>query len=200
MAHHMRLKVIAEGVETEAQLAYLRKHGCDEVQGYFFSRPLPADEFDALLRQDMYFPAAITAARNGKRTLLIVDDEPNVLLALSRILSEEGYRILTAASAYEGLELLARNDIQVVLSDQRMPQMSGAEFMGRVKVLHPDTVRIILSGHSDLESVTRAINEGAIYKFLDKPWDDDLLRGHIHESFRNYEKIIRSRVEHNSGP
>ncbi|NVN91029.1 MAG: EAL domain-containing protein [Desulfuromonadales bacterium] len=199
MAHRMRLKVIAEGVETEAQLGYLRKHDCDEVQGFFFSRPLPADEFAAFLKKGIHFPVAEVNAYNEERTLMIVDDEPNIILALRRVLFDEGYRILSAGNAHEGLELLARENIQVVLSDQRMPGMTGAEFLGRVKVLHPATVRIVLSGYADLETVTRAVNEGAVYRFLDKSWDDDLLRGDIRDAFRNYEEIIRPRQERGSG-
>ena len=193
IAHRMRLRVIAEGVETEAQLGYLRKHGCDEIQGYLFSRPLPAEEFAALLRQGRCLESALDAGAEETRTLLVVDDEPYILLALQRVLSEEGYRILTATSAHEGLELLAREDIQVVLSDQCMPQMSGTEFFGLVKVLHPDTVRVVLSGYADLETVMRAVNEGAVFKFLAKPWDDDLLRGHIRDSFSNYKHIFQAR-------
>lgn len=191
MAHRMRLRVIAEGVETEAQLGYLRKHGCDEIQGYFLSRPLPAEEFAALLRQGRFLTAGPSRETGELRTLLIVDDEPNILSTLQRVLVDEGYRILTANDAYQGLELLAKESIQVVLSDQRMPRMSGTEFLGRVKVLHPATIRIILSGHADLETVTRAINEGAVYKFLDKPFDVELLRGHIRDSFRNYDDRFR---------
>lgn len=194
MAHRMRLKVIAEGVETEAQLSYLRRHGCDEIQGYFFSPPLSATEFAGLLQRGIHVPL-LDEAHSAERTLLIVDDVPNIILSLQRVLSEEGCRILTAASAHAGLDLLARENIQVVLSDQRMPDMSGIEFMGRVKVLHPDTVRIVLSGYADLETVTRAVNEGTVYKFLDKPWDDDLLRGNIRDAFRTYEETVRPRQE-----
>jgi len=195
MAHRMRLKVIAEGVETEGQLGYLRKHGCDEFQGFLFSRPLPAEDFALLLRQGTCLAAATAAAGGEAATLLIVDDEPNILMLLQLVLSDQGYRVLTAGGAHEGLELLARENIQVVLSDQRMPQMSGTEFLGRVKVLHPDTVRIVLSGYADLETVTRSVNEGAVFKFLDKPWKDESLRKQIQDAFRHHEEIIHSRRE-----
>jgi DNA-binding NtrC family response regulator len=74
--------------------------------------------------------------------------------------------------------------VQVILSDQRMPEMSGTEFFSRVRQLYPDTIRIVLTGYTDLDSVTGAINRGAIYKFLTKPWDDDLLREQVREAFR----------------
>lgn len=83
--------------------------------------------------------------------------------------------------------LLAQNPVGVILSDQRMPEMTGTEFLRRVKLLYPDTVRMVLSGYTDLNSVTDAINEGAVYKFLTKPWDDVLLRANIQEAFQHYE-------------
>lgn len=121
------------------------------------------------------------------RTLLLVDDEPSMVSALQRVLRRDGYRILSATSAAEGLELLALNEVQVIVSDQRMPQMSGTEFLGRVKEMYPDTIRIVLSGYTELKSITDAINRGAIYKFLTKPWEDDPLREHIREAFIHYE-------------
>jgi len=121
------------------------------------------------------------------RTLLLVDDEPNIVSALKRTLRRDGYSILTASSAEEGLSLLAGNKIGVIISDQRMPHMTGADFLRKVKALYPKTLRLVLSGYTELESVTSAINEGAIYKFLTKPWDDDQLRDNIREAFEYYE-------------
>jgi DNA-binding NtrC family response regulator len=118
---------------------------------------------------------------------LLVDDEVNVLRALSRLLRRDNYRILTAESPFEAFELLALNKVQVVISDQRMPAMNGTEFLSKVKDLHPETVRIVLSGYTDLQTVTDAINHGAIYRFLTKPWEDDALRETIREAFRRYE-------------
>jgi len=122
-----------------------------------------------------------------ERTLLLVDDDADIGAALNRLLRQEGYKILCARSGMEGLELLARNEVQVVVSDQRMPEMTGVEFLGRVKDLYPKTVRIILSGYADLSSVTDAINRGAIYKFLTKPWDNEALCANVLEAFRHFE-------------
>ena len=80
--------------------------------------------------------------------------------------------------------MLAANVVDVIVSDQRMPGMIGADFLRAAKVRYPDTIRIMLSGYTELQSVTDAVNEGAIYKFLTKPWDDEQLRGHIAEAFR----------------
>jgi diguanylate cyclase (GGDEF)-like protein/PAS domain S-box-containing protein len=183
MARSLNLSVLAEGVETEAQASFLRGRRCDSMQGYLFSRPLPPDEFAPLLLGNKRLPLA-DLPREAVQTLLLVDDEPNILNSLSRLLRREGYAILTATSPLEAFELLAKHPTQVVVSDQRMPEMSGTEFLSRVRQLYPDTVRLVLTGYTDLESVTGAINRGAIYKFLTKPWDDDQLREQIREAFR----------------
>ncbi len=117
-------------------------------------------------------------------TLLLVDDEANILSALRRLLRQDGYTLLTAGSGAEGLEVLERQPVDVILSDQRMPGMSGVEFLRQAKAMRPDTIRMVLSGYTELESITNAINEGAIFKFLTKPWDDDQLRAIIAEAFQ----------------
>ena len=122
-----------------------------------------------------------------ERTLLLVDDEENIVAALTRLLRGSGYRILRAYSGKEGLELLANNHVGVIVSDQRMPEMTGVEFFSRVKELYPKTMRIILSGYADLDSVKEAINRGAIYKFFTKPWDAEALCATVHEAFEHYE-------------
>jgi DNA-binding NtrC family response regulator len=153
------------------------------MQGYLFSRPLPAAEFEQLLAGKKHLQLTDKSPEK-MQTLLIVDDEPNILTSLSRLLRREGFNILTATSPSAAFEHLAKNTVQVILSDQRMPEMSGTEFFSRVRQLYPDTIRIVLTGYTDIDSVTGAINRGAIYKFLTKPWDDDLLREQIREAFR----------------
>lgn len=198
MAHRMRLRVVAEGVETVAQCGYLRRNGCDEMQGFLFSKPLSAGEFAQLLWQGDSLP--VPDEPGDLRTLLIVDDEPHVLSALQRLLADEGYRILAAADAKEGLRLLAENRVQVIISDQRMPGMSGIDFLSRVKDIYPDTVRMVLSGYADLETVVEAVNEGALYKFLAKPWKNKLLLAHIQDAFLYHEAIIKPRYQRDGGP
>jgi diguanylate cyclase (GGDEF)-like protein len=122
-----------------------------------------------------------------ERTLLLLDDEVDITAALVRLLRGDGYNILRAHSAREAFDLLTQHTVGVILSDQRMPEMTGVEFLSRVKELYPKTIRMVLSGYADLNSVTDAINQGAVYKFLNKPWDNDTLRATIHESFRHYE-------------
>lgn len=132
-----------------------------------------------------------------ERTILLVDDEANILSALTRVLRPQGYRILRAGSGKEGLELLAQNEVGVIVTDQRMPVMTGVEFLHQVRDRYPETVRIVLSGYTELNSITDAINRGAIYKFLTKPWEDDLLRANIEEAFQRYEmKRENDRLKH----
>jgi diguanylate cyclase (GGDEF)-like protein/PAS domain S-box-containing protein len=184
MAHKLGKIVVAEGVETEAQMHFLRRHDCDEMQGYLFSRPVPADELREILRSGRHLSFDTDGATEAANTLLLVDDEPNVLNSLRRLLRREGYRILTAGSGAEALELLALQPVQVIISDQRMPGMSGVEFLSKVKELYPETVRMSLSGYSEISTVTDAINKGAIWKYITKPWDDELLVQEIRTAFR----------------
>jgi len=122
-----------------------------------------------------------------ERTLLLVDDEENILSSLTRLFRRAGYTIFQANSGKEGIEILKEHNIGVIISDQRMPEMTGSEFLSKVKLTHPDTIRIVLSGYTELKSITDAINEGAIYKFLTKPWDDSLLQKNVAEAFETYE-------------
>ncbi|PRE35516.1 HD domain-containing phosphohydrolase [Burkholderia cenocepacia] len=109
-------------------------------------------------------------------SILLVDDEPNVLSALRRVFRPTGYDIVTADSGEMALEILASTDIDLIVSDMRMPHMSGAEFLARARALYPDTMRILLTGYAELASVVQAVNEGGVYRYLNKPWDDhDLL-------------------------
>ena len=121
------------------------------------------------------------------RHLLLVDDEESILQALRRMLRRDGYIVHLASSGADGLAILEREPVGVIVSDQRMPGMTGSEFLGKVKERYPDTIRIVLSGYTELNSITEAINQGAIYKFLTKPWDDELLRQHIAEAFERYD-------------
>ena len=184
MAHNLGIQVVAEGVETEAQCDFLRRHMCDRIQGYFFGAPAGPDDTAALLAEGRALPAHLLRIQKARRTLLLVDDEQNIVSSLKRLLRRDEYQILTAHSGEGGLDMLARHAVDVIVSDQRMPGMLGADFLRKAKDLYPDTIRIMLSGYTELQSVTDAVNEGAIYKFLTKPWDDDQLRGHIAEAFR----------------
>ena len=186
LAHNLKLSVIAEGGETEAQLNFLRLRDCDEMQGYFFSKPVPAIEFEQMLceQRKLVFPSS---AELTPRTLLLVNDEPSILAALKRLFRREGYTILTAESGRDGLELLAKNEVGIIISDARMPGMDGGEFLGKVRELYPQVLRMMLSGYADLEVVTNAVNRGEVFCFLSKPWDDIELVAVVRDAFWRYE-------------
>ena len=105
-------------------------------------------------------------------TLLCVDDEPNILTALRRLFRPAGYRLLLAESGAQGLALLEQEPVDLVISDMRMPEMSGAQFLAKVRERWPDTVRLLLTGYSDIQSIQDAINCGEIYRYITKPWED----------------------------
>lgn len=130
---------------------------------------------------------------DSERVLLCIDDEPNILNALKRLLRKEDFRLLTANGGKEGLRILAENKVHVVVSDQRMPEMSGTEFLKQVKESHPDIIRIILTGYTDVDSIGEAINEGHIYKFFLKPWNDQNLKLEIRQAFEQYQLMQENR-------
>ncbi|RJQ80079.1 MAG: response regulator [Desulfobacteraceae bacterium] len=122
-------------------------------------------------------------------TVLCVDDEKNILNALKRLLRKEAYRLLTCTSGQEALTVLAENDVHVVISDQRMPEMNGTELFSQIKVLYPHILRIILTGYTDVDTITNSINEGHIYKFFLKPWNDQHLTLEIRQALEQYDLI-----------
>ncbi len=190
MGHSLGLEVIAEGVEVMGQARYLRALQCDVMQGYMISRPLPVEAITQFLID--YTPVVVSVENEGASTLLLVDDEPHVLSALSRVLRRENYRILTANSGDEALAVLAHNTVGVILTDQRMSNMTGTTLLAIVRGLYPDVVRIVLSGHLDVESLAEAINQGEIYRFLSKPWNEAELLETIRSGFRHYGTSLKS--------
>jgi CheY-like chemotaxis protein len=125
--------------------------------------------------------------------VLCVDDEAGILSALRRLLRREGYRLLTANTCREALEILERERVQLIISDQRMPEMSGTELLAEVKKRFPEIVRIILSGYTEVDTITEAINRGHIYKFFLKPWNDQSLKLEIRQALDQYDLLQANR-------
>jgi two-component system, probable response regulator PhcQ len=117
------------------------------------------------------------------RTVLLVDDEENILSALQRTLRPENYTLLTATEPAQAIDFLKEGRVDVVLSDHLMPNMTGLDFLKEVRALYPDVVRIMLTGHAEVSVAVEAINEGEIYRFLTKPWDDAELKVALHLAF-----------------
>lgn len=109
-------------------------------------------------------------------SLLFVDDEKNILTSLRRVFRPLGYKIYLALSGKEGLEILKNNQIDLIISDMRMPVMDGSQFLEIVAKTYPETVRILLTGFSDMASTVSAVNKGKIHRYFSKPWDDDEIK------------------------
>ena len=118
--------------------------------------------------------------------ILCVDDESNVLDGLRRILFED-YDVEAVTSGAEALELMQDEEFACIISDMRMPEMNGAEFLSKARQIAPDTTRMLLTGQSDMESAISAINDGNIFRFLMKPCPEEKLLGHMSEAIRLYE-------------
>lgn len=128
------------------------------------------------------------------KTVLFVDDEQHILGSLKRLLRKEDYRLLTAGSASECLEILKVQSVQLVVTDQRMPVMTGVELLQKLRVLYPDIVRVVFSGHAELHSIIDLVNKGEIYRFFPKPWNDDELKAVIRQSLSHYD-ILKQNSE-----
>lgn len=122
-------------------------------------------------------------------TLLFVDDEPGILSALRRLFRPQGYRIFIAEGGAAGLEILEKETVDLIISDMRMPEMDGATFLKKVRERWPKIMRILLTGYADITSTVSAINEGEIYRYIAKPWDDNEILGVVREA------IERQRLE-----
>ncbi len=118
--------------------------------------------------------------------ILIVDDEENILNVLKRLFRRENYQIFTAKSGEEGLKILDEHEVDLIISDLKMPSMNGVEFLAKTKKRNPDALRIMLTGHADLKSVIDAIDKGEVYRFLLKPWDNDELKMTIKQALDFY--------------
>jgi len=122
-----------------------------------------------------------------RHTVLFVDDEVNILKALQRLLRHEDLEVLCAARAAEALDLLDRTPAQVVVTDQRMPEMTGVDLLSAIRERHPDMVRMMLTGFTEMNVAVEAINRGEIYRLITKPWNDDELKATIRQAFDHYE-------------
>ncbi|MDY6837654.1 MAG: response regulator [Thermodesulfobacteriota bacterium] len=129
-------------------------------------------------------------------TVLCVDDEKNLLNSLKRLLRKEGYTLLTASSGAEGLKMLEERDVHLVICDQRMPEMSGTDFLASVKEKYPDAIRIVLTGYTEVDAITESINKGHVYKFFLKPWNDQSLKLEIKQALEQYDLVQANKSLH----
>src|SRR3954468_2123283 len=121
----------------------------------------------------------------NRHTILVVDDEPDVVKSVQDLLRFD-YRVLGATRAEDGLQIMDREEVHVVMSDQRMPDMTGVEFLNRLRERYPDTTRLLFTGYADIKAVIEAINEGNVYRYITKPWDPDELQTVIREAINRH--------------
>jgi DNA-binding NtrC family response regulator len=131
-------------------------------------------------------------ATASKHSILLVDDEPEILFSLRGLLRRE-FDLHTANSGAEALEVLHRHAVQVIMTDQRMPEMSGVEFLRRARGECPEAIRIVFTGYADIKAVIEAINQGHIYRYLTKPWDPDELVAVLRQACDEYERLAARR-------
>jgi signal transduction histidine kinase len=124
-----------------------------------------------------------------EKYLLVIDDEVDITKSLYRQLRRK-YKVLTATSGSDALKIMETNPVQVILSDQRMPEMTGVDFFSKIKDQYPDALKLILTGYSDIEAVVDAINEGQVFRYLTKPWNPVELELALKEAFEKHELII----------
>ena len=124
----------------------------------------------------------------GKRPILVVDDEAEILHSLKGLLRRD-FEVHTAASGAEGVRILQERDVHLVMTDQRMPQMTGVEFLRQVKCQHPEAIRLIFTGYADIQAVIDAVNQGNVFRYVSKPWDPDELIAALHDAGREYDRL-----------
>jgi response regulator RpfG family c-di-GMP phosphodiesterase len=147
------------------------------------------DTFDSINTEKPAVPAA-----SQQETVLLVDDEENILMALRRLLRRSGYRCFFATSGADGLKILEQENVDLIVSDMRMPGMDGAQFLTQVRERWPRTVRMLLTGYADISSTIEALNKGGIYRYISKPWDDQGLLDAIAEGVR-IRRLEREKAE-----
>ena len=189
MSHSLNLVTLAEGVETEAQREFLRSRHCNEMQGHHFSPAITAQAMEEMMRSGRCLDAPSASHAHHERTLLLLDDDEYLLAALASTLHTEGYRILCATCPGEALDFLAKHPVGVIISEHHLPEMTGIELFSKLRHLHPAVVRIMLTGNNDTALTSAAINEGAVFKFVVKPWDNEELRAQVRDAFRHYEHL-----------
>jgi len=134
-----------------------------------------------------------SAAVTSKRPILVVDDEPEMLYSLKNLLRRE-FEVYTAKSGEEGMKILQEHEIHLVMTDQRMPQMSGVELLHRMKSEFPGAMRLIFTGYADIKTVIDAINHGNVFRYITKPWDPEDLLKSLRDAGKRYDQIVKRNV------
>jgi diguanylate cyclase (GGDEF)-like protein len=188
LAHSQKIDVIAVGVETNEQLAYLARLHCDQMQGYLFSPPLPVDGVEALLQGEIRLPPD-SASAAPRDTVLLYSSDPDQLLPLSAPLVNDGIQVLCAQSAADGLRLLALHDVHVLVYDQSSSNRAE-DFLDVVRDVQPQALRMILARGNEMTAVIHAINRGALHRYYPEPWDFPAIRSDVREALRQQSLLL----------
>ncbi|HEV2950302.1 MAG TPA: response regulator [Gemmataceae bacterium] len=129
-----------------------------------------------------------------KHCLLVVDDEPDVCDSVHDLLRHE-FKVLKAPSAVEGARLMGENEVHIIMTDQRMPSVSGVDLLKNIRHRHPLSIRLLFTGFADLEAIIEAINHGHIFKFVKKPWQPDDLLAVVREAAQEYDRLVKQDEE-----
>ena len=130
----------------------------------------------------------------AKHCLLVVDDEPDVCDSVHDLLRRE-FRVLKANSGQEAFRLMQEEEVHLIMTDQRMPQVTGVEFLTKVKAKNPHAIRMLFTGYADLEAVIAAINQGHVFQFLKKPWQPEDLQAAVRQAAAEYDRLINASEE-----
>ena len=183
LAHNLKLKVVAEGVENRMQMMFLKTHGCNEMQGYYFARPMGVEQCTQALAQGQRLDIPAENQQTESPVLLLLDDNESDLQLMQRALKPGGYKIVSTMDPYEALQILMERNVSIVISDHNMPRLSGTDFMVSVRNLYPDTLRIVMSGSTSLDVVASAVNAAAVHKFLSKNWNAARLLAEVRDAY-----------------
>src|SRR5947209_8684515 len=126
--------------------------------------------------------------RKAKHCLLVVDDEADLVHSVQDLLRFD-YRVLGATRAADGLRIMEQEPVHIVMTDQRMPEMTGVEFLRRLRESHPDVVRLLFTAYADIKAVTDAINQGSVYRYIAKPFEPHELQAVLRQAVDHYELV-----------
>src|SRR5271168_3591207 len=127
---------------------------------------------------------------NTKRCLLVVDDEPDLVHSVQDLLRFD-YRVLGATRAADGLKIMDKEEVHIVMTDQRMPEMTGVEFLKRLRQSHPEVVRLLFTAYADIKAVIDAINQGSVYRYIPKPFDPQELQTVLKQAVEHYDLVAQ---------
>ncbi len=175
LAHSLGMRVLAEGVETEPQLRFMARYGCDQIQGYLLSRPTTPQEVETHVMERRDLRPSGMIHDHKARGILIVDDEPVQTEVLRLLLKDEGYRTFTAENLEGALDIMGRERIDLILCDHYLRDSTGLELLEHMRRLFPDVIRVMVSGTDEQAVVIDAVNRAGIRAWLGKPVLADVL-------------------------